>query len=225
MVRPIPLQFGAHYHVFNRGNNRENLFFEERNYRHFLRLYAKYVLPVVDTYAYCLLPNHFHLLIRVKLEEEQQTQTFGVSLGQPDVSTRVPGTGNKAARAASKTPKVLSPSRQFAHCFNAYSKAVNKAYNRTGSLFERPFQRIAVTSDAYFMQLVVYIHRNPQKHGLVDDFRDWPYTSYHSLLSTKPTHLRRQDVLGWFDGQAGLEARHREEMQEAKIGALLLDDL
>jgi REP element-mobilizing transposase RayT len=63
MVRPIPLEFGVHYHVFIRGNNRENLFFEERNYRHFLRLYAKYVLPLVDTYAYCLLPNHFHLLI------------------------------------------------------------------------------------------------------------------------------------------------------------------
>jgi putative transposase len=221
MVRPIPLQFGVYYHIFNRGNNRENLFFEERNYRHFLRLYAKYILPVVDTYAYCLLPNHFHLLIRVKPEEEQ---ALGTAPAPDDVGTARAKPQQEPKETQSITPKILSPSRQFAHCFNAYSKAVNKAYGRTGSLFERPFQRIAVTLDGYFTQLVVYIHRNPQKHGFVDDFRDWPYTSYHTLLSIKPTHLRRQDVLTWFDGEAGLQDRHREEIREEKIRPLLLDD-
>ena len=55
-----PLQFGQYYHIYNRGNNRENLFAEQRNYPYFLKLYAKHILPVAKTFAYCLLPNHFH---------------------------------------------------------------------------------------------------------------------------------------------------------------------
>jgi hypothetical protein len=69
--KPVPLQHGRYYHIYNRGNNRENLFIEERNYHHFLRLYARYVAPVADTYAYCLLRKHFHLLVRVKAATEQ----------------------------------------------------------------------------------------------------------------------------------------------------------
>jgi putative transposase len=203
MPNPGALEYGVYYHIFNRGNNRQNIFFEERNYRHFLQLYGKYVQPVADTYAYCLLRNHFHLLVRIKREEEQPPQTFEV--------------GNQ-------TSKVLSPSQQFSNWFNAYAKAINRAYGRTGSLFERPFGRIAVTSDAYFAQLVVYIHHNPQKHGLVDDFRNWPYSSYHALVSAKPTLLKREDVLDWFGGLPGLARLHEEQVPEGPLGPLLLED-
>jgi hypothetical protein len=64
--------------VLHRGNNRENLFVQPRNYRHFLQLYARYVEPVADAYVYCLLRNHFHLLDGVKAGDERQ-QTFEVS--------------------------------------------------------------------------------------------------------------------------------------------------
>ena len=70
MTSPSPLLFDTYYHLYNRGVNRENIFFEERNYEYFLNLYWKYIGPVVDTRAYCLLCNHFHLAIRVKSEEE-----------------------------------------------------------------------------------------------------------------------------------------------------------
>lgn len=66
MSRTLPLEPGYCYHIYNRGNNRENLFREEDNYRYFLDRYFHYLSPVVDTFAYCLLKNHFHLLIRVK---------------------------------------------------------------------------------------------------------------------------------------------------------------
>lgn len=48
------------YHVFNRGNNRENIFFEERNYFYFLQLLKRHILPIADVYAYCLLKNRRH---------------------------------------------------------------------------------------------------------------------------------------------------------------------
>jgi REP element-mobilizing transposase RayT len=65
-MHPIPLQYGLTYHIYNRGNNRENIFIEERNYRCFLQLYLKYIEPIAWTFAYCLLRNHFHLLVRIK---------------------------------------------------------------------------------------------------------------------------------------------------------------
>ena len=80
----------------------------------------------------------------------------------------------------------MTPSQQFGNLFNAYSKAMNKAYGRTGSLFERPFERIEITSKSHLFHLVPYIHRNPQTHHLIADFREWPFSSYHTLCSTRP---------------------------------------
>ena len=70
MSDPIPLHPGQYYHIYNRGNNRENVFREERNYPYFLKLYAKYIEPIAETYAYCLLRNHFHFLVRIKDEKD-----------------------------------------------------------------------------------------------------------------------------------------------------------
>lgn len=55
-----------------------------------------------------------------------------------------------------------------------------------------------VENDAYFTKLIWYIHFNPQKHGFASDFRDYPYSSYHSLLSTKLTKLAQEEVVKWF---------------------------
>jgi putative transposase len=194
--KPVPLQHDRYYHIYNRGNNRENLFVEERNYRHFLKLYTRYVVPVADTYAYCLLKNHFHILVRIKAVAEQ---------GQ--------------------IGKMLNPSRQFGHLFNAYTKAINKAYGRSGSLFEHPFERIEVTSERYLVRLVTYIHHNPQRHGMVTDFRTWPYSSYHALCATQPTHLRRDEALAWFGGPAQVEAAHQIVAVDPGLAPLLLEDL
>ena len=197
MSTTIPLEPGKYYHIYNRGNNRENLFVQERNYACFLKLYAHYVAPVAATYAYCLLKNHFHLLVRIN-----------------DLSDLADLAG----------PKQPVPSRPFSHLFNAYTKAFNRVYQRSGVLFQRPFQRIEVTSDAYFVRLITYIHHNPQKHGFVADFRDWPYSSYHALLSARPTQLQRDDVLAWFNGPDEFAATHLREVAERDVTALVPED-
>jgi putative transposase len=193
MGKPVPLEYGQYYHIYNRGINRERIFVEERNYRHFLRLYASHVGPVVDTVAYCLLPNHFHFLVRIK---------------------ELPGSRTDLKR----------PSQCFSNLFNAYAKAFNKAYERTGGLFQRPFGRIVVTTDAYFCQLVIYIHQNAEKHGVVDDFGAWPFSSYHAHLSDKATRLAREEVLAWFDGAEGFERAHRLEPDAGLVAPLVGDD-
>ena len=72
------MQPGCFYHIYNRGNNRQNIFFEERNYLYFLRLFEKYLFNLVDVYAYCLMPNHFHFLIKIK-DANQTSEVFKTS--------------------------------------------------------------------------------------------------------------------------------------------------
>ena len=66
MTNPPPLKPGSYYHIYNRGNNRENIFIEERNYSYFLRLWAKHIEPIAETLVYCLMFNHFHALVHIK---------------------------------------------------------------------------------------------------------------------------------------------------------------
>jgi putative transposase len=61
------------YHIYTHANGNENLFRCEGNYRYFLAKYAERIYAVVDTYAYCLMPNHLHLMVRVRGEEEIAT--------------------------------------------------------------------------------------------------------------------------------------------------------
>ena len=201
MTNPTPLRRGQIYHIHARGQDGGDVFFEERTYAHFLRLYAKCLEPVADTYAYCLLPDHVHLLVRLRTEAE----TPAIS-GNPRV------------------PKDLHPSHLCSILFNAYTKAINKAYDRSGNLFQKPFGRVEVTSDVHLVHLMAYIHQNPEKHGLVGDFRDWPHSSYHALLSDEPTRLRREEVLAWFDGPAHFRQFHQQPAMELLIADLVHKD-
>ena len=205
MQTVIPLEPGQYYHIYNRGVNRTNIFLEERNYAYFMQLYAKHIAPVADTFAYCLLRNHFHLLVRIR---SHQTD------------------------AVSKTDAVLetaSVSKAFNNFLVAYAKAINKAYGRTGALFQHHFGRLLVTSDRYFVALVHYIHYNPQKHGFVKDFREWPYSSYHAFKTdavseTASVWLERATVLDWFGGPQALRQFHAGPTDESSINVLIGED-
>ena len=120
--------------------------------------------------------------------------------------------------------KPKRPSHEFGNLFNAYAKAINKAYTRTGSLFENPFGRVPVTTEPYLVYLVAYIHQNPQKHGFVADFNEWPFSSYHAVLSQKPTRLERDEVLAWFQSPAAFQDAHRQPVSDAQMAPLVPDD-
>lgn len=175
------------YHIYTHANGNENLFREEENYRYFLKKYVEHIHPVVETYAYCLMPNHLHLMVRLRKEEEIQKV--------PDLT----GFQNLSGLV----------SRQFSNLFNAYSKAVNKRYDRKGSLFQRPFKRNPILNDAYFTALIVYIHNNPVHHGFVNVPEDWPHSSWHAYLSSKPSKLKKEEGLAWFGGKEEFLKLHR----------------
>ena len=174
------------YHIWNRGNNRENLFYTPANYEYFIRMYAEYLDQVVETYAFCLLPNHFHLLIRTK----------SFLLVSPAGET------NKADKndldETTKTSKSNPVSLAFQRFFTAYSQAINVQERRTGSLFQKPFKRLEVKTTRQLANLAHYIHTNPQKHGIIEDFRQYSWSSYERIIRDKPSKLKKDEVLQWF---------------------------
>jgi REP element-mobilizing transposase RayT len=173
------IEEGYFYHIYNRGNNSEKIFFSEENYAYFLKLLTKYIFPIADIYAYCLLNNHFHILVRIKEKNEIEI--------------------NKLKFSTVEKPKEVSASRQFSHFLNAYSQAVNKKYARTGSLFEKRFERKRISDNHYLRQVILYINTNPLKHNLVEKPKDYKWSSYNSHISNAKTKLKRKEVIELFD--------------------------
>jgi len=235
------LQPGKYYHIYNRGNNKEILFRETGNYEYFLRLYDKYISPIAQTYAWCLMPNHFHLLIQVKENmvyryskadnsvdairfEECKWETIPADLANPSASEEPDGVDEQGKLTGiKKSPKIPVPHLHFSHLFNAYAKYINERYNRTGSLFQRQFKRIEVTTEKHFRHLVIYIHTNPVHHGFTDDFKNYPWTSYGTILSAKPTKLERNAVLGWFDDKANFMEVHKRKVEMEYLKEILIE--
>ncbi|HAK77203.1 MAG TPA: hypothetical protein DCM71_09915 [Runella sp.] len=182
----IPLVPGTYYHVFNHANGRDNLFANRGNYQFFLQRYAFFMNPIVDTYAYCLLPNHLHFLVRIK-EEHELKIAWGVK--------------NKPYNSVTKEVNWSAfISRAFGNLYSSYSQAFNRQQNRMGSLFMPNFKRREVDNEDYLVQLIHYIHANPVHHGFVNSMDRWEFSSYHALKSVKPTKLKRDEVLEYFGG-------------------------
>ncbi len=193
----ILLQPNSFYHIYNRGINSGDLFFENDNYEHFLRLYEKHIVAVADTFAWVLMKNHFHLLVRIG----------GVS----DLE------GFENLQGLKHLPPEKRIYQQFSNLFNAYTKAVNKRYKRTGALFESNFHRKLVDNTKYFNTLVVYINNNPIHHGICNHPVEYPWSSYLSSISFKSTKLKRDDVIGWFNDEGNFKEQHQKGVDFEKI--------
>ena len=177
-TRNQPLEPANIYHIYNRGIGKEKIFRNRDNYLFFLSKVTKYILPVCDVLAYCLLPDHFHFLIRVKTESELKAFAKEIKKEHTELPVLV--------------------SEQFSNCFNSYSKSFNKVFERHGKLFDLPFKRIEVDSDSYYTVLVAYVHRNPVHHGIAKKFTDWEFSSYKAYLSDAPSRVSKREILEWF---------------------------
>jgi putative transposase len=201
--KPIPLEKGNYYHIYNRGNNGIDVFFDSESYYHFLRLFDKYISPIAETYAWCLLKNHFHILVYIKLDNE-------IDYLKLEYSTV-------------EKPKVLDPSKQFGHLFNAYTQAINKKFNRTGALFEKPFERKQITSEKYLQNVIYYIHNNPVQHGFVKQMSLYPWSSFESIVSDKPTKLKRQDVIDLYGTKVDFLDYHNTSQNLNEITKFIIE--
>ncbi|HBQ61291.1 MAG TPA: hypothetical protein DD671_17160 [Balneolaceae bacterium] len=194
----ILLQSGNTYHIWTHANGDENLFRSEENYNYFLKKYLHHIHPVVGTFAYCLMPNHLHLMVRVKGEGE--VLEF--------IRNRKKDPTLQGFKTLGGFPSVIS--RQFSHLLNGYTQAFNKKYDRKGSLFIPNFKRKLINSQKYFTHLIAYIHNNPIHHGFTRNLNDWPFSSWHAYVLDKLTNIGKAEAMKWFGDIKDFEEVHEE---------------
>jgi putative transposase len=166
------------YHVYNRTVDRKPMFTSDENYAFFIRQFDKYLSNFISIYAYCLLGNHFHFLIKVN--DLTDLTTF-----------------KKLSNLKEKTTHDII-SHQFRKFFQSYSMAFNKQQNRIGTLFQTPFKRVKVENENYLQEITCYINTNAQKHNLVRDFRQWKWSSYNNTISNVKTKLLKEELIKYF---------------------------
>lgn len=168
--RILPLETNTTYHIYNRGFNKQTLFYDAQDYHYFLQGITRYKkrFKGIKISAYCLLPNHFHfLLIDERMASSNSTDERKVRV-----------------RTVSAPPEACEISAFMQKLQQSYALYFNNRHGETVKpglkmpVFEGRFKAKEVLDEAYLSQLVTYVEQNAVKHDLVDDIKDWPYSSW-----------------------------------------------
>ena len=149
--RPFAFQPNGFYHVYNRGFNKGQLFFDERDYGRFYNNILRYrdQYPNIKIPVYCFLPNHFHFLVHT-LESFHEGELSGFM-------RKIQGA--------------------YAMYFNLkYGDKVKKGLK--SPVFEGRFGAREVFGDEYLQNLTAYIENNAVVHGIVKHSEDWEFSSF-----------------------------------------------
>lgn len=151
------------YHVYNQGNDRQNIYFNRSDYLIFLNLYKKLIFPYADTIAWCLMPNHFHFMIYTDERCLTKLKQGGIFIDPVTNGIR----------------KLLS----------GYARIFNNQNQRSGSVFRQKTKAKRLsdikimpgsshTVQDYFINCFHYIHQNPFIAKLVTRLEDWEFSSF-----------------------------------------------
>lgn len=190
MEKKTPFIENQIYHVYNRCNGYEAIFKNFRNYDYFLKKYHEYLDPHWETLTWCLMPTHFHLMIRMKAEH----------VPEQNIDDRM-------------QPCV----KAYADFCNGYVQAFNREHGRKGSLFMRSFKRIHVANETYERQLICYIHNNPVKEGYVSSAKDWHHSSFRELSEMTEIEARNNKIIERFGSKADFLHAHIAEISPGSI--------
>ena len=186
-------QESSYYHVYNRGNNSSDIFFNVDNYHFFLKKFAEYISPFFDVFAFTLLPNHFHFILKAKVVDDIFIQNITLQKTQKTI---------KYMNDEIDYNEVLVD--QFKRMFSSYTLAVNKQQNRTGSLFQRKFKRVLIKSDLDILKKITYVHHNPIHHGYCNDYSGWEFSSFNSSFFHNEI-FNKSDVMLLYDAILEIE--------------------
>ena len=157
-----------YFHIYNQGNNKQKIFFEEENYIFFLKKVRRYIAPYADILAYCLMPNHFHFLLRTN-----ENSCRLVKIG----SLEIPALSNG-----------------FRNLESSYAQAINKKFKRTGSLFRQKTKFKFIKDDYNALFCLHYIHQNPLRAGLVNKMEQWQYSSFVDYCELRNGTLSKREL-------------------------------
>ena len=207
------------YHVYNRANGDDQLFYTDANYFYFLEKLYSYVSAFVEIYTYCLIPNHFHLLVKVKdtpipVRFTRLSSSEGKESNKPDRCNRIISSDGEESNKPDRCNRLIT--QAFSNFFNCYAKSINRQEDRSGSLFERPFKRKLIDTEEYLKMIIIYIHLNPVHYQITQSFKNYRWSSYQTLLGNQPTKLPRKTIFDIFEGRD----RFIEDHRDAKINYL-----
>ncbi len=220
-----PLKPYTSYHIFNHANGFENIFGEDRNFQYFLEKYTEYICPIAETYAYCLMPNYFHLVVRIRKREvieelirkKKNFSKVSFDFGKVKVEDEVKvdekvKVVDEVKIDINEIEKFIS--KQFSNLFNCYAQSFNKMYKRMGSLFIKNFKREEILDKEYFVNAIVYTHRNPIHHGFCTRYNDWGYTSYCEIAEQKSVFVEVAKLLKVFGGKQHFVEVHQQNLDK-----------
>ncbi len=191
---------GGMYHVYNQGNNRQTVFFNRNNYLYFLRKLRIQILPFADILAWCLMPNHFHLMIYVKQNEIPKTTL--------DMTRRCLLPEDFSPDATASRVRTVTLNASIGVLLSSYTRGINNQEKRTGSLFRKETNAICLNDTTgqylnwykkfgatilnveilewqYPQSCMDYIHFNPVKAKLVKNPEDLEFSSYNDLIGIR----------------------------------------
>jgi REP element-mobilizing transposase RayT len=151
------------YHIFNRGNNRQRIFFTRENYIYFLNKVEKHLLPHLHMLAYCLMPNHFHFLIFSK--------------------------ENLNCGAFSKDLQIML--RSYTRAINKQEDRTGSLFQQNTKIKELLNENLEIDyrDDNYPLTCFHYIHQNPIKSGIVGRMEDWEMSSFQEYVEIRENQL------------------------------------
>ncbi len=190
----------AYYHVFNRTNNGESLF---RTYEHhlvFLNNFERLLSPFATLYCWCLLPNHFHFLVRI-----HSGSAIRKHLAEMPLETLTEHEKKFLHNTVELGELIEQSFRRF---FISYSMSFNRRLSRKGNLFYKPFKRVLIKDEDQLLQTVIYIHFNPVKHELTKNFSDYKWSSWHQFNVIPVEDEYVEEVFSWFNGKPGFLKAH-----------------
>ncbi len=206
----MQFESGFLYHIFNRGNNSRKIFFNHDNYIYFLQKLRKHIIPYCDILAWCLMPNHFHLMVSVKYT----ILDIGIEK-QLALSDRM--TSSHPITRSIKIPRTLNNS--IGIMLRSYTRAIQKQENTTGSLFQSKTKAECINcpkgiTPAWFQSAFgaiistsipeleypklcfEYIHNNPVSAGLVNELLNWEYSSARDYFGKREGSLINRELAG-----------------------------
>ena len=181
-IRENRLETDRFYYIFNRGVNSKPVFLNNENYRYFLQKVSLYLIPYFDIYAYCLMSNHFHFILKTKSERSEFS------------AYKDNGLHSEESFFSKTIGKLIS----------SYTQSFDKVYQRSGPLFESPFKRILIDSEDEMRNLIIYIHQSPE------NFQNYKFSSYLAVISSAETHIKRKEIIGLFNNRENFIESHKK---------------
>ncbi len=174
MTRIIPIEIGEYYHIYHRGNYKQMIFLDTRDYIRFL-----------FTIIYFQSPISFNR-IGEYVRNFERYGTFGVDRGttqkviqQRYVELTCFGFMPNHFHTELKEKEEGGIAKYMGRVLNSYTKYFNTKYEKQGHLFQGPFKNKHVNDNEYLLHLSAYIYRNPRElEGWIGQEENYPWSSY-----------------------------------------------